>query len=296
VSSSSNTLDIAHMDDVIDVTGWLEIPDRFPPGTRNKVWLMDPQLEREALFKEPKNGTCEHVCEKLTERISRALGLSVPEVHNAERDGHVGSLIYSFLGQGKRLVHGGEVFADNFDDFEPYDLRAHTYQRLRKVASLSTFRAGIHDMILLDALVGNVDRHVNNWGFVSNSVVYFAPLFDNGSTLIARCDQVKCDHLRRDKLQLDGLVRNCDSKIFWENEDSAVKLRHFDLVENIKALYPKDINTAAVRFLDASVSQLTDCVADTPDNWLHPVQREAAAMLIRAWIMHTAGLPNAGRA
>jgi len=39
----------------------VEIPGRFLPGTRDKVWLADPQLEREALFKEPKGGTCEHV-------------------------------------------------------------------------------------------------------------------------------------------------------------------------------------------------------------------------------------------
>jgi hypothetical protein len=270
------------MDQIIDATDWPDIPNRFPPGTRNKIWLFDRALEREALFKEPKEGTCEHVCEKLTEKIARALGLAVPEVYYAQRGESVGSVIYSFLAQGKRLVHGGEVFADNFENFDQWDHRAHTYQRLRKVATLQSFRTGIHEMILLDALVGNVDRHVNNWGFVSNSVVYFAPLFDNGSTLIARCDVTKCEHLCRDKGQLEGLVRNCDSKIFWETDEKTIKLRHFDLISNIKQLYPRDINAVAGRFLDTSIAQLVECVADVPDAWLAPAQRDAASQVIRA--------------
>jgi hypothetical protein len=270
------------MDEVIDATDWAEIPDRFPPGTRDKVWVYDRVLEREALFKQPKQGTCEHVCEKLTERIAKALGLTVPEVRYARREGVLGTVIYSFLEPGERLVHGGEVFAEMFDGFNPWDYKAHTYQRLRKVMILPTFRTTVHEMILFDALVGNVDRHVNNWGFVSNSLVYFAPFFDNGSTLIARCDSPTCELILKNRMQFDGLVRNCDSRIYWEVDEKPVKLRHFDFVAQIKLQYRRDLSAVEVRFRDASVARLVECIDDVPETWFSPQQRDTAARLIRA--------------
>jgi len=66
----------------------------------------------------------------------------------------------------------------------------------------------------------------------------------------------------------------------WEDEDESVKLRHFDLVEHIKARYPRTSTPPLPRFLDASVSQLADCVSEHPEHWVASVQREAAAMLI----------------
>lgn len=46
---------------------------------------------------------------------------------------------------------------------------------------------GLSDMLALDALICNTDRHYNNFGFLSNShtneLVSFAPLFDHGNSL-----------------------------------------------------------------------------------------------------------------
>lgn len=282
MSSWSNTSGLATMDEIIDATDWPEIPDRFPPGTRDKIWIFDHQVNKEALFKHPKPGTCEHVCEKLAERVAKALGLAVPEVHYARRGDTAGTVIYSFLDHGERLVHGGEVFAGLYDGFNDRDDRAHTYQRLRKIMILPPIAVRVHEMILLDALVGNVDRHVNNWGFVSNSFQYFAPFFDNGSTLIARCDIERCGHLLRDKMQFEGLVRNCESRIFWETDDRPQKLRHFDFIARLNAEYPKDLRAAEGRFRDTPVSRLVECVDDVPETWLAPVQRDIAARLIQA--------------
>jgi HipA-like C-terminal domain len=269
------------MAEVIDATTWPEITGLLPPGTRDKVWIYDPGTGRRALFKQPKPGTCEHVCEKLTTVIAAALGLAVPEVAYARRGEFLGSVIHSFLGDGERLVHGGEVFAGLFDGFDPWDYKAQTYQRIRKVMILPAIGLRVHEMILLDALVGNVDRHVNNWGFVSNSFQYFAPFFDNGSSLIARCDGDKCGHLLRDQMQFDGLVRNCESRIYWQEGDRSLKLRHFDFVGRLKIEFPRDLRAVEGRFRDAAPSTLVDCLDDVPDGWLTPAQREVAATLIR---------------
>ena len=266
---------------VIDASNWPEIPGLLPPGTRNKVWLANPENRRRALFKEPKIDTCEHVCERLAAAIAKQLGLAVPEVHYARRGGVIGTIIYSFLNDGERLVHGGEVFAGIVDGFDQWDNRAHTYQRLRKIMILPAINLRVHEMILFDALMGNVDRHVNNWGFVSNAFQYFAPFFDNGSTLIARCDDETCGHLLRDRRHFDGLVRNCDSRIYWDDGEESKKLRHFDFVERLKTYHPKDVKAVEGRFQDVGPAQLTKCLDDIPTGWLTPGQLDVAERLIQ---------------
>jgi len=266
--------------EVIDATSWPEIGGLLLPGTRDKVWVYDPETGRRALFKQPKPTTCEHVCEKLTAAIAATLGLAVPEVVYARRGDSFGTVIYSFLGEGEHLVHGGEIFAGQFEDFNPWDYKAHTYQRIRKIMILPAIGLRVHEMILLDALVGNVDRHVNNWGFVSNSFQYFAPIFDNGSSLIARCDDDKCGHLLRDKIQFDGLVRNCDSRIYWQEGEKPLKLRHFDFVARLKAQHPRDVKSVEGRFKDVNPSALVQCLDEVPETWLTTAQRRVATTLI----------------
>ena len=49
------------------------------------------------------------------------------------------------------------------------------------------FVQGLSDMLALDALICNTDRHYNNFGFLAdsrtNELVAFAPLFDHGNAL-----------------------------------------------------------------------------------------------------------------
>lgn len=43
------------------------------------------------------------------------------------------------------------------------------------------------DMFIVDALIGNFDRHGGNWGFIKNNNQYrIAPVYDNGSSLYPR--------------------------------------------------------------------------------------------------------------
>jgi len=280
VSSLSSAGD--QLSGVIDATEWPEISGLLPPGTRDKVWVYDPASGRRALFKKPKAGTCEHVCEKVTAAIAKVVGLAAPEVRYARRADALGTIIYSFLGDGERLIHGGEIFAGLFEGFDPWDYKSHTYQRLRKIIIVPAISVRIHEMILFDAMAGNVDRHVNNWGIVSNSFQYFAPFFDNGSTLFARCGDEMCEHLLRDKVHFAGLIRNCDSRIYWEGTGGTEKLRHFDFVMRVKAAHPKEVQAVEQRFKDATVPQLLECLEDVPEGWLTPRQREVGEMLIKA--------------
>ena len=77
---------------------------------------------------------------------------------------------YSFLPVGRLVTRGG------FKAVTEY------YQQLGPA-----YLAALGDMVILDALICNVDRHFGNFGFLidnkTNQIVSHAPLFDHGNSL-----------------------------------------------------------------------------------------------------------------
>lgn len=52
---------------------------------------------------------------------------------------------------------------------------------------------GTFDMLVFDAIIGNVDRHLNNWEYVLNpdNTVTLAPIYDFGNSLLATESRIK---------------------------------------------------------------------------------------------------------
>ena len=56
-----------------------------------------------------------------------------------------------------------------------------------KITHVSTVIDNFWNMYIIDALIGNFDRHGANWGFIKKNNQYtMAPIFDNGSSLFPR--------------------------------------------------------------------------------------------------------------
>jgi hypothetical protein len=65
------------------------------------------------------------------------------------------------------------------------------------------------DMFVVDALIGNHDRHLDNWGLLLNNGEYsFAPIYDCGSTLGAVISDDKMSDLLGDKTGFDNMEYN----------------------------------------------------------------------------------------
>lgn len=65
------------------------------------------------------------------------------------------------------------------------------------------------DMFVVDALIGNWDRHNGNWGFLYNQEtdeIKIAPVFDCGSCLFPQMDEELLKKVINDKTQLDARV------------------------------------------------------------------------------------------
>jgi hypothetical protein len=172
-------------------------------GSKPKFWF---KLEEEDwLFKEARENTGEDWAEKIASEIASLLELPTHHVELAIYEGKRGCAVKSFLDPSKQvLVHGNELlggFITGYDKEKHWGQSDHTFDNI--VAVLENLfpegkprRAAASRMVgylVLDALIGNIDRHHQNWGAVLEARVNeegkrllslsLAPTFDHASSL-----------------------------------------------------------------------------------------------------------------
>jgi hypothetical protein len=129
---------------------------------------------------------------------------------------HLGSCIFNLIGEEAQITSLGYyqgrpiVLCKDFNTrdavFTPFngvgesslerdkELYSYTYEDIThmlmdnsKITLVSEIIDKFWNMYIIDALIGNFDRHGANWGFIKKDNVYrMAPIFDNGSSLFPR--------------------------------------------------------------------------------------------------------------
>ncbi|MBN1612764.1 MAG: HipA domain-containing protein [Polyangiaceae bacterium] len=179
--------------------------DLEPLGTKRKFWYRNDAGEK-WLFKYGRPGTGEHWAEKIASEIAGCLGLPCAEVELARHGEDWGTISRDFTNDGSyALVHGNELLGEQLPDYPTgrrYRVRQHTLDAIRGVLSTTTIEApaGLPvelpeprafalfvGYLLLDAVIGNTDRHHENWGVLLLGTnprrMTLAPTFDHASSL-----------------------------------------------------------------------------------------------------------------
>jgi hypothetical protein len=130
------------------------------------------------------------------------LKITAAEVELAEYAGRVGCVSRNFIDvkAGEALVHGNEIMAwkvTGYDKSKVFRQADHTLGNIQlAIRALAEFvdtevvLTELAGYMVLDALIGNTDRHHENWGLRSHSpaaqqarVLSVAPSFDHASSL-----------------------------------------------------------------------------------------------------------------
>lgn len=169
-------------------------------GSKPKFWV---QLgEDRWLFKEARPNTGEDWAEKAAAEIARSIGVVSAAVELAQFGDRRGCISRNFIavGQGEALVHGNEILAlrvTGYDKTKRFRQQDHTLENIQR-AIRELFPGDVAEGMLtqlagylvLDALIGNTDRHHENWGLrvrvdaKQRSVeLSVAPSFDHASSL-----------------------------------------------------------------------------------------------------------------
>lgn len=130
-----------------------------------------------------------HISEYLGSHVFALLGFPVQETYLGTYQGEQVVACKDFNTPGVQYVPFNEVGESSIDGgAEQYQYDYEDIMRmLRDNSKLTRVEETIRsfwEIYLVDALLGNFDRHGGNWGFLKRSNAYsLAPVFDNGSCL-----------------------------------------------------------------------------------------------------------------
>ena len=119
------------------------------------------------------------------------------------------------------------------------------------------------DMFILDALIGNWDRHNGNWGFLYDTQtdeMRLAPVFDCGSSLFPQADEEKMRVILSDRNELNLRIFNQPLSSIMQN---GRKINYFEF---ISSLQNEDCNQALRRIAPKiDLEKIFRIIDETPD-------------------------------
>lgn len=224
-------------------------------GSKPKFWFR--YQEEMWLFKQARPATGEHWAEKVASEIAVLLKLPTHEVKIACFEGKIGCAVRSFLNKGEVLVHGNELLAGAIQGYDKEKQRGQADHHFRNIVD-AVERCFTNDSVreimslrlvgyfVLDALVGNTDRHHENWGVVLKPVLTpqlilqakLAATFDHGSSLGRELREDRARQLAADPQAMRRYIHKATGGIF-DNAQARKGLSPVALVGLIAANYPQ---------------------------------------------------------
>lgn len=168
-----------------------EISNTYFGGSEKKIGLIISgneymiKFQKQTEFGKRNN----HISEYIGSHIFNILGFPVQESYLGTYNGQQVVACKSFVENGYQFVPFNEVGESTLEqDKEKYQYSyTDIMTMLRDNSKLTNVNETIYafwQLFIVDALLGNFDRHGANWGFLKKNNKYtLAPIFDNGSSL-----------------------------------------------------------------------------------------------------------------
>ncbi|WP_341731835.1 hypothetical protein [Microcoleus sp. EPA2] len=296
-----------------------ELSNQEAMGSKYKFWFEHPELGR-CLYKQARLDLGEDWAEKVASELCKLLG--IPHANYelaATSEGNLGVVSSYFLPNGGTLVHGNELLTPivpNYPTFATYNLSQHTIDLVLRVISDEsvnlpigwTVPNGIQKAVevfvgylLLDAWIGNGDRHHENWGVVRNKAVpttsetahlaptasetvnlasptsktaHLAPSYDHASSLGRDLSDEQ-----RQKRSVDAYANKCFSA-FYGNVDDKKPLKTLDVFDCAARCYPNAAHIWIERLESISKVNLLDIFNRIPNTRISPIAAEFAQKIL----------------
>lgn len=263
-------------------------------GSKSKFWHTHPVDGDYWLFKYPRSNTGEHWAEKVAAEIADQIGIPHANVELAVFQGTKGSSTRSFVSLGQELVHGNQLLSWYVSDYDPdleYNQSSHTLSNIWSVLerlfthhkSKKTAKIRMAEYIVFDALIGNTDRHHENWGILRHRVDknwkgFVAPTFDHASSLGRELRDE-----RRETLLSQNRVGNYVSRgrgaIYWSVDDQH-GLSPLDLVRQAILQYPDILLPALQKLERLNDESVENTIRRIPENWISNSARAFATQMM----------------
>jgi hypothetical protein len=253
--------------------GWMVNAEALTKGNRLKViaipsalWrqpirAMPPMRHKEGKFILPRpwfwkaskpTFPLEFWSEVLAYHIGAAVGLPVPPCFAARRGDQYGALSLYMLDlfEGEYIIHGGDILLQEKGDYERKKGTDHSVQliiRAMRAFGIEPEYPCLLRQFVFDGLIGNGDRHQDNWGVLVRPVprpgsewpTDILPAFDNGSSLGRELTDDTISGLLRDGKRFEAYINRGTSHVRWEENGKLIPLRHEELVRRHLVEFPE---------------------------------------------------------
>lgn len=278
-------------------------------GSKEKRWVMPPKEHelphRLHLFKIGRQNTGENWSEKACFEIAQALDLPCAKYHFAVASSERGVISETFLPVGARLYLGNVLLSRIIQGYEGAKRFKQIEYKLSQVLNLirlfgtrppinyENTSMSAHEFfigyLVLDALVGNTDRHHENWGVVvltkeDSLDVHLTPTFDHASSL----GRNETSQNRRFRLKtkdqrasVEAYARRAHSAFFGLSSHAATLTMH-EMIRVLMELYPRSTKFWADRVSALTPDVFEGIFAKIDSEWITEDATEfALRMLVR---------------
>lgn len=268
-------------------------------GSKYKFWFEQENLNY--LYKQARPNIGEDWAEKVAAELCELLGLPHAEYELAETwQGNRGVVSPKFLqAEGEILINGNELLiplVPNYDTFATYGASQHTIDvvlqaignelinlplRWTAPSRIKTAVDVFVGYLLLDAWIGNGDRHHENWGVIRKKMVsaatetiYLAPTYDHASSLGRDLSDDK-----RQKRSVEAYANNCSSA-FYSSFDDKKPLKAFDVFTYVSRIYPEAANVWLKRLSNISRANTLEIFNCIPSDRISPIAVDFAQNIL----------------
>lgn len=185
--------------DFVDLAAWTPYRDE-PAGENEKTWFQNPEGEL-WIFKRnrPHRSPNEHATEFIASRLAQLMGVPAATVRLARVGKDIGCISRNVKSDPDNQLDSGSVFLSEIvADFDPRDRqsRGHSLANIAGVLANVAPPIGFEEsglsargwfagFLVLDALIGNQDRHSENWSIeiTPDGLYHLAPSYDHATSL-----------------------------------------------------------------------------------------------------------------
>lgn len=286
---------------IVDYSNWKEYEGQFAgSGRSEKIWLESPNGEI-GLFKYPKidpetnQATTEHVSECLAHLLGDEVGIPTARVEIGMYQGRIGCFSYLVNKPQEYLIEGIQFITGQFPGYNSEKLLDETTgicYCIDHIFSSTSFMPPTFwiQMMIFDYLIGNTDRHQNNWALLARIdtekktvSLRGCPLYDNGSSLCCYVNESQVNnYFGRDPGPFNALVDSKSKSIIRIDGSVKARPRHSDVVRYLLKTYPDKGKLFAEKVISTlSNDQIVSILEQFPTNILS----ENKKILIQKFLM-----------